>query len=193
MSLLSLAQFIHNSWSSSTTGFLPFNLLISFTPVIDTITQSALPLLQDRKAELEQLWTWAKKAILDVQRPLTLHNECQCEGNKFMPFAPRKKVWLKGTNLHLSHPSAKLAPRCYRPFKVIKVISPVVYWLKVPASWKIFGTFHALLLSPYRKTQEHGANYLEPFPDVIDGQESMKLRTFSTREPMGSEKRSSIW
>jgi hypothetical protein len=56
-SFLLLAQFMHNSWSSSTTGFSPFDLLIGFMPTIDTsgVTQSALPLLGNRKEELEHL------------------------------------------------------------------------------------------------------------------------------------------
>ena len=56
-SLLPLAQFVHNSWSSSITGFSPFDLLIGFTLIIDPsrTTKLTLPLLQDRKAELEQL------------------------------------------------------------------------------------------------------------------------------------------
>ena len=112
---------------------------------------------------------------MNVQRLLTWHNECQHGGNKFTPFTLGEKVWLEGTDLHLSHPSAKLALRHYRPFKVTKVISPVVYWLELPASWKIFGTFHALLLSPYHETQKHGTNYLEPPSDVIDGQEEYKV------------------
>jgi Chromo (CHRromatin Organisation MOdifier) domain len=75
----------------------------------------------------------------------------------------------------LSHPSAKLAPRCYGPFKVVKVISPVVYWLELPPTWKIFGTFHASLLSPYRETEEHGQNFLEPPPEVIEGEEEYEV------------------
>jgi hypothetical protein len=51
----------------------------------------------------------------------------------------------------------------------------VVYRLELPPSWKIFNTFHASLLSPYRETPEHGANYLEPPPDVIDGQEEYEV------------------
>jgi hypothetical protein len=56
---------------------------------------------------------------------------------------------LEGTNLHLSHPTAKLAPKRYGPFQVTKVISPVVYQIKLPIGWKIFNTFHVSLLSPY--------------------------------------------
>jgi hypothetical protein len=117
-SFLPLAQFVHNSWSSSTTGFSPFDLLIGFTPTLDTsgVTQLALPLLGNRKEELECLRAHAKEAILHAQRLLTIHNERQRGQNKFTPFQVGDKVWLEGTNLHLSHPSAKLAARQYGPF-----------------------------------------------------------------------------
>jgi hypothetical protein len=174
---LLLAQFVHNLWSSSTTGFSPFDLLIGFTPTIDTsgVMQLALPLLGNRKKELECLRVHTKEAILHAQRLLTIHNEQQCGKNRFTPFQVGDKVWLEGTNLRLLHPLVKLAARRYGPFDVIKVVLPVVYWLKLPPSWKIFNTFHASLLSPYKETPEHGANYLEPPPDVINGQEEYEV------------------
>jgi hypothetical protein len=46
----------------------------------------------------------------------------------------------------------------------------VVFRLKIPDHWKFFNMFHALLLTPYHETTEHGANYKEPAPDLINGQ-----------------------
>jgi Chromo (CHRromatin Organisation MOdifier) domain len=63
---------------------------------------------------------------------------------------------------------AKLGARHSGPFKIIKVISPVVYHLELPPHWKIFNTFHASLLTPYKETEEHGENFPEPPPDLID-------------------------
>ncbi len=37
------------------------------------------------------------------------------------------QVWLEGTYLKTQYQSNKLAPKCYGPFKIVKVISPVVY------------------------------------------------------------------
>ena len=39
----------------------------------------------------------------------------------------------------------------------------------------MFPTFHASLLSPYHEMAEHGANYTEPPPDIIEGQEEYKV------------------
>jgi hypothetical protein len=51
----------------------------------------------------------------------------------------------------------------------------VVFKLKIPDHWKIFDTFHASLLTPYHETMEHGSNYEEPAPDLIDGQPEYKV------------------
>jgi hypothetical protein len=93
----------------------------------------------------------------------------------FKPYQLRDQVWLEGTNLKLSHPSTKLANRHYGPFKITKVILPIVYQLQLPVSWKIFNTFHAALLSPYKEMEEHGANFPEPPPDLIEDQEEYEV------------------
>ena len=100
-----------------------------------------------------------------------------------------QKVWLEGTNLQLAQPSSKLGPRQYGPFVISKVISPIVYRLELPASWKIFPTFHASLLSPYHEMSEHGANYLEPPPDVIKGQEEYEVEEVLGQRTYGRGKK----
>jgi hypothetical protein len=70
---------------------------------------------------------------------------------------------------------AKLAPKCHGPFKVIQVMSPVNYRLELPTQWSIHDVFHTDLLTPYRKTPMHGANYQRPPPDLVDGVEEYKV------------------
>ena len=85
------------------------------------------------------------------------------------------QVWLEGRNLKVAQPTAKLAPKRHGPFKVIQVMSPVNYHLELPTQWSIHPVFHIDLLTPYRKTPIHGANYLHPPPDLIDGEEEYKV------------------
>ena len=41
--------------------------------------------------------------------------------------------------------------------------------------WKIHDVFHADLLTPYRETKLHGANFVRPPPDLINGEEEYKI------------------
>ena len=95
--------------------------------------------------------------------------------SKFKPWKVGEKVWLDGKNLHLHYPSKKLAPKREGPFEISQVLSPVSYRLRLPPTWKIHDVFHASLLSPYRETAEHGPNFIEPPPDLIEGEEEYEI------------------
>jgi len=45
----------------------------------------------------------------------------------------------------------------------------------LPAGWKIHNVFHASLLLPYKETKEHGRNFEEPPPELIEGQEEYEV------------------
>ena len=85
------------------------------------------------------------------------------------------QVWLEVTHLKLRHQKTKLAPKCYRPFRVIKEVSPIAYKIQLPMSWGIHNVFHASLLSPYQETTAHGPNFSRPLPDLIDGEEEYEV------------------
>jgi len=93
-------------------------------------------------------------------------------------------IWLEGTNLKRTEGTPKLSPRRYGPFKVAAQISHVAYRLDLPETWKIHNVFHASLLTPYHEMAEHGLNYLQPPPDIIDDapewevKKIIKARTF---------------
>ena len=55
------------------------------------------------------------------------------------------------------------------------MISPVVYQLELPPTWKIFNTFHAALLSPYKEMEEHGVNFTELPPDLVEDHEEYEV------------------
>ena len=65
---------------------------------------------------------------------------------------------------------AKLAPRRYGPFPITKKLSPVTYWLHLPAAMKIHPVFHVDLLTRYRETEAHRPNYKRPLPEIIEGE-----------------------
>jgi hypothetical protein len=107
-----------------------------------------------------------------------------------MPFAVSSKVWLEATNLKLpSNLTPKLAPRRYRPFKVVAQISKVAYKLSLPSHWKIHNVFHASLLMPYCETQQHGPNFLEPPPDIIEGEPEWEVKRILQERTYGHWKK----
>ena len=79
-------------------------------------------------------------------------------------------MWLEGTNLHTTHPTRKLGPKRYGPFKVREVVGHTNFRLELPSHWKIHDVFHVKLLHPYKETEEHGENFTEPPHDLINGE-----------------------
>src|SRR5579863_10364067 len=70
----------------------------------------------------------------------------------------------------MTHPTAKLCPKRYGPFKITEIIGSTTYRLELPPQWCIHNAFHASLLLPYQETPEHGRNFEEPPPDLVEGQ-----------------------
>jgi hypothetical protein len=120
------------------------------------------PALDQRLAHIIEVQKEAVEALKRAQNIMT--------PTRFNPYCVGDRVWLEGKNLSTTHPTAKLAPRRYRPFLVTAAISHTTYRLKLPPTWKIHNTFHASLLTPYRETITNGAKYQEPPPDLINGQ-----------------------
>jgi hypothetical protein len=90
-------------------------------------------------------------------------------------FQTGDQVWLDGRNIKTFHPTAKLAPKHHGPFPIIRVLSPITYELRLPVQWKLHPVFHVDLLTPYRETEFHGANYNKPPPDLINREEEYEV------------------
>ena len=149
---------------------------MGYTPRAHQIKNSPrLPTLQDRIEHMRQIRQQAQIAIRHAQELMT---KAKSTLRHYRPFSEGQKVWLDGKNLSMTHPTTKLAPRRFGPLKISRVLSPVVYQLTLPTQWKqkgIHDVFHASLLTPYHETEAHGANYLEPPPDVIEGEEEYEV------------------
>jgi hypothetical protein len=91
------------------------------------------------------------------------------KGANYKPYQEQDRVWLEATNLKMTHPTAKLAPKRYGPFTITKRVLDVVFQLELPHQWKVHNVFHASLLTPYVETELHGPNYAEPPPDISEG------------------------
>ena len=84
-------------------------------------------------------------------------------------------VWLKAKHLALPYASAKLAPKDHGLFQITKEISPVAYQLTLPRAWTIHNVFHSSLLTSYKETPEHRAQFQCPPPEMIGNEEEYEV------------------
>ena len=113
---------------------------------------------------------------------------------RFSPWKVGNKVWLETTNLHLQYPCKKLSPKWLGPFKITQVLSPLVYRLKLPPTWKIHNVFHAGLLSPFKQTNMHGPSFSVPPPTLIGSEEEYEVEAIiSHKGSPGRRKYLTAW
>ena len=110
-------EFAHNARQHSATGKSPFKIWYSFQPefIPPVNFATTIPTVEEHLRTLDQVRsevTAALKVAAEVMKrskPTTANHK----------FKPGDLVWLEGTNVHTTHPKAKLAPRCHGPFKVL--------------------------------------------------------------------------
>jgi hypothetical protein len=168
--LLSIAEFAHNSWQNESTGQSPFDLLMGYHPRAEwTTVTSPIPQVTLRLDQIREARDRAKTAMIKAQQGWERRKRTA------PTFQTGDQVWLDGRNIKMFHPAAKLAPKRHGPFPIIRVLSPITYELRLPVQWKLHPVFHVDLLTPYRETEFHGANYDKPPPDLINGEEEYKV------------------
>ena len=161
-----MALAVHNNQINTTTGLLPNQILLGYTP---TLAPSDAIKTDNEAAEKQVTY------MIEAWNHVT--NAINWKAGKTPPaqYSIRDQVWLKGLHLRLPHQSTKLAPKQYGPFKIMKQINPVTYQLMLPNTWQIHPVFHVLLLSPYHKTNAHRPNYSRPPHDLISGEEFFEV------------------
>jgi Chromo (CHRromatin Organisation MOdifier) domain len=184
--LLPMAQYVHNSWINTSTGYTPFDLLIGHTPTVNVSTDvTNVPEVAQQKEWLEQAWQRAQAAIRAAQQLILQRGQRKKGQCHYHSHVVGDLVWLKGTNLKLTHPKAKLDAKRYGPFPITKEVSPVVFQLALPPQWRVHNVFHALLLTPYKEMEEHGDNFVQPPPELIDGQEEYEVEQVVNSRRLG--------
>src|SRR5487761_1662692 len=162
--MLPIVQYAINARASATTKQAPFELWMGFIPRAHQPDRpSDVPTIERHKETILTARRNAREAMRKAQELLG-------RKSNHRPYQKGQKVWLEGTNLQTTHPTAKLRPKRYGPFKVTEVIGATTYRLELPAQWRIHNAFHASLLLPYQETPEHGRNFAEPPPDLVEGQ-----------------------
>ena len=124
---------------------------------------TTIPTVEERLRTLDQIRSEVT-AALKVAAEVMKRSGPNAPAHRFKP---GDQVWLEGTNIHTTHPKAKLAPRRHGPFKVITA-TEVNSKLALPKSWqRLHPVFHNSLLSPYKETTAHGPNYTRPPPEIV--------------------------
>ena len=154
-------------------------LLMGYNPCADWIDRpSPLPQVTLRVQQFKEARTQVQELMIKAQKAWVKHRN-----------TPKLKVgdqvWLEGRNLRVAQPTTKLAPKRHGPFKITQVMSPVNYRLKLPTQWSIHPVFHIDLLTPYHETPAHGANYLRPPPNLIDGEEEYEIKHVLAKRRIG--------
>jgi len=165
--LLSMAEFAHLSWKHEHMKHMPHELITRINPTASINTpEDSVPAAQEHLKRLIQARVDAQKALQKHIKPL----------NPPCSFVPGNKIWLDGHNLPIKAPSRSLNPRRFGPYAIIKMLSPVTYRIKLPPLLHMHNVFHVDLLTPYYETDAHGANYSQPPPELIHGQEEYEVK-----------------
>ena len=178
-----MAQFVHNNWPSDTTRKSPFFLLMGYNPCADwKNATSPLPQVMLCIDQFKEARAQAQNLMIKAQKSWVKHQD--------MPkYKEGDLVWLEGKNLRTAQLMPKLRAQCHGPFKVVQVMSPINYRLKLPMQWSIHPVFHIDLLMPYRETITHGANYQRPPPDLVDNAEEYKVEKVLDLQLFGRRRR----
>ena len=79
-------------------------------------------------------------------------------------------------------------PRRLGPFEVIEEVSPVVYKLRLPKTWRIHDVFHASLLTPQVTTSEYGIPDELPLPELVDRESEFEVKNILQHKFIGQKK-----
>ena len=169
---ISITSAVHNNQINSTTGLLPNEILLGYSPCLapSEVIRTDNEMAEKQVKRMIKAWDQATRVINQKAGEAPLSQ-----------FTVGDQVWLEGSHLRLPHQSTKLAPKRYRPFTITKQINPVMYQLTLPATWQIHPVFHVSLLSPYVETDAHGPNYSRPPPDLIGGEEFFEVEQIRDR------------
>ena len=164
---LPIVEFAYNLWKYKYTKHTPYELITGMNPDASfKIPEDPVPAAQYHLKELIKTRQDAQKALQCHIKPLNIPHT----------FVLGDLVWLDARNLKIKTSSKKLSPKRYRPYSILEQLSPVTYHIKLPPSLQIRNVFHMDLLTLFHETKEYSKNYLQPPPEVIDGEEEFEVQ-----------------
>ena len=175
---ISHAEFAHNHCPHSVTKQSPFYLMMGYEPYAlpSVISDTSIPAVE---THLKTLSATCNEALTAHELARQVMSTCSRRG--FKPFVKGDKLWLEARNLKCLIINLKFTPKREGPFTITKVLSLIVYQLRLPKTWKIHPVFHASLLSPYCENEVHSRNFPAPPPDLsMEKKNTKSKRSFAT-------------
>src|SRR5246127_1243018 len=164
-----IVQYMLNSHVSETTKKAPYELWMGHIP------RAHQPISDWNLPRIDWYQEKAVEARRATQEAMERAQRVWVKDKPFKPYLKGDKVWLEAKNLKTTHPTTKLRPLRYGLFEIVEALSQVTYRLQLPEQWQIHNVFHASLLHPYKEMEEHGPNFPEPSPDLIEGKQEWEV------------------
>jgi mannose-6-phosphate isomerase class I len=164
-------EFVHNSRRHANNKKSPFELIMGLQPLAMPLgfQETSFPSITERFRLLQQ---YQNKAL--TAHKIACNRISQRLNAHYTPFRIGQQVWLDTQNLQMKI-NSKLKPHKEGPFTITDVIGKVNYKLALPSHWKIHPVFHAVLLKPYKETEQHRPNFIGPPPDIVNDEEQYKV------------------
>lgn len=165
--MLPIIQFAYNNAISESTRFSPFYMMYGMHPTIPSalternfnkhISKNCYNLAANQLAT--SMADILKKATHNLKNAQHKQKHQADKYRKNILFSLYEFVMLATRYLRMKH--KKLEQRYIGPYKIITVISPVVYKLELPSNMRIHNVFHISQLKKYTGTTPHISTYLK--------------------------------
>ena len=174
-------EFTHNNRRHADRQHTPFELMFGESPIAIPLSfeNTKYPSMEDKMKTLMQNREEALAA-----HELARSRMADRRRSTFIPFKKGDKVWLDSRNLKTIY-HKKMKPKREGPFVITEVLGPVTYRLLLPASWRIHNVFHATLLRKYKENEVYGENFMEPPPELVEGEEVYEVETILNHRKRG--------
>ena len=189
---LALAEFAANNAVSTANGYSPFYLNGGEHPIAPSTFLGMFGTSQ--VVAVQEMVDQMKAALENVKLNLTA---AQIRMKEYADRSQWSETFRKGTEVLLStknlrvdlHLPSKLRRRWIEPYKVIEVISPVVYRLDLPRAWLIHLVFHVSNMKRFNRSTEFVGVKRSPSSIVIEGEEYYEVEGILRHKGEGASRR----